>query len=603
MKKITLTGLALFAITALAASTYTPHFNLEKPADGDENWGNSYRSNMNKIDTQMYVNQSGLADHIAETVGAHEATAISALPGPTLCTGIADVQAYLDCLEASVGALVGGDVMTTNTPQSVTATKTFTAPQVFTNGLTFSGMSDGLLHVATGIVSGSKVVNADVDPAAAIARTKIASGTNYRILANSSAGVMSENAAITASRAVASDANGQLVAGAATATELDYVSGVTSAIQTQLNAKQASGNYVTALTGDVTATGPGSVAATLATVNGNVGSFGGASSVPAFTVNAKGLITAASATAVIAPAGTLSGATLAAGVTASSLTSVGTIGTGTWQGSVVGLAYGGTNANLTAAAGGVPYSTASALALTAAGTSGQYLKSNGTSPPTWTNLPSPTVQRFPSGSGTYTTPAGVKYITVFMIGGGGQGGGATGTGGSPTGGTAGGNTTFGSSLLVANGGSGGPASSTSAGGAGGSVSVSAPAVTVFSQAGAVGLPGNIGLANGYAPGGAGANSCLGGAGPGGGIAAAGGAGLANTGGGGGAGGAGGGSAAGVGSAAGGGSGACLNALIVGPSATYGYAVGGSGTGAGVAGTGGGAGGNGGSGMIVVTEYY
>lgn len=47
-------------------------------------------------------------------------------------------------------------------------------------------------------------------------------------------------------------------------TELTYVKGVTSAIQTQLDAKQATGNYITALTGDVTATGPNSVAATIA---------------------------------------------------------------------------------------------------------------------------------------------------------------------------------------------------------------------------------------------------------------------------------------------------------------------------------------------------
>ncbi len=47
---------------------------------------------------------------------------------------------------------------------------------------------------------------------------------------------------------------------------------------------------ITALTGDVTASGSGSVAATLATVNSNVGSFTNAN----ITVNAKGLITAAS---------------------------------------------------------------------------------------------------------------------------------------------------------------------------------------------------------------------------------------------------------------------------------------------------------------------
>lgn len=55
------------------------------------------------------------------------------------------------------------------------------------------------------------------------------------------------------------------------------------------NGKQAAGNYVTALTGDVAASGPGSVAATLATVNGNVGSF----TCTNLTVNGKGLITAA----------------------------------------------------------------------------------------------------------------------------------------------------------------------------------------------------------------------------------------------------------------------------------------------------------------------
>jgi len=56
---------------------------------------------------------------------------------------------------------------------------------------------------------------------------------------------------------------------------------------------------------------------------------------------------------------------------------------GTWNGNVIGLAYGGTNANLTAVAGGAVYSSGSALGITAAGTSGQVLTSNGTSAPTW----------------------------------------------------------------------------------------------------------------------------------------------------------------------------------------------------------------------------
>lgn len=50
----------------------------------------------------------------------------------------------------------------------------------------------------------------------------------------------------------------------------------------------------------------------------------------------------------------------------------------------VSLANGGSNANLTAVAGGVVYSSVSAMAITAAGTSGQVLTSNGSSAPTWT---------------------------------------------------------------------------------------------------------------------------------------------------------------------------------------------------------------------------
>lgn len=103
---------------------------------------------------------------------------------------------------------------------------------------------------------------------------------------------------------------------------------------------------ITALTGDVTASGPNSAVATLATVNPDVGTFGSTVQIPVITVNGKGLITAVS-TAPVATvaANTLTGTTLATNVVNSSLTGLGTIATGVWQGTLVGATYGGTGVN------------------------------------------------------------------------------------------------------------------------------------------------------------------------------------------------------------------------------------------------------------------
>lgn len=70
---------------------------------------------------------------------------------------------------------------------------------------------------------------------------------------------------VTASKALVSDGSGYLAASATTATELGYVSGVTSAIQTQLNAKQT-----TTLTNGNFLVGNGSNAATSVTPTGDV---------------------------------------------------------------------------------------------------------------------------------------------------------------------------------------------------------------------------------------------------------------------------------------------------------------------------------------------
>lgn len=84
---------------------------------------------------------------------------------------------------------------------------------------------------------------------------------NNRVM-QSSGGAIVEAAAITPAFALISDANGIPTQSTVTSGTLAFLD-ATSSVQTQLNGKQATGNYITATTGDVVAAGPGSVAATI----------------------------------------------------------------------------------------------------------------------------------------------------------------------------------------------------------------------------------------------------------------------------------------------------------------------------------------------------
>ena len=130
-----------------------------------------------------------------------------------------------------------------------------------------------------------------------------------------------------------------------------------------------------------------------------------------------------------APAGSLTGTTLASGVVTSSLTTVGTIGTGTWQGSVIAGQYGGTgvaNTGKTITLGGnLTTSGAFTTTFTVGANTSLTLPASGTVISTVTNMAANPVTGTPSsttylrGDGTWATiSAGSGTVTSVSFTGG-----------------------------------------------------------------------------------------------------------------------------------------------------------------------------------------
>lgn len=83
------------------------------------------------------------------------------------------------------------------------------------------------------------------------------------------------------------------------------------------------------------------------------------------------------------------------------------LGTAAVLNTPITLAFGGTGANLTAANGGIVYSTATTLAISAVGSSGQLFQSGGAGAPGWTTATYPSVA---TGSGTILRANGTNWV-------------------------------------------------------------------------------------------------------------------------------------------------------------------------------------------------
>lgn len=507
------------------------------------------------------VNLPGLAFSSETNTGIYRPAA-GTIGFAVLGVEVARFNAGGETLNKGNGLTLSGSVSGTFTQKAASATTSYTVfwpPAVGAAGAVLSTDTSGnlswvtILPVANGGTNSNAVLN------------------NNRLIVSVS-GAMVEAGAITAARALISDANGIPTQSAVTSTELGYSSGVTSAIQTQLNGKQATGSYITALTGPITATGPGSVATS---VSNNSLTNTMLAQMPAYTVKGNNTGAAANASDLTL---TQARALFNFAPHSTRITS----GSGTYSvpyyflitsgSATLGATYTNNSQTFTVVN---TVSSATILFCTSTGApaaSGTLTKASGT------------------GDATITFSLAIPplWLLVEMVG---SGAGGAGNGSGATSGGAGASTTFGSSLLTC---TGGLQNVSGAGGLGGTPTINAPAFPVVAS---VGGPGGFATAAVNETGGSGGVIFYGGNGQSG-IGVTPTTAVANSG----AGGAGG-ASTGVAAGPGGGAAGGLRAMIpITSTFTFAYGVG-AGQAGGSAGTSGQPGGASGSGQIGIVEGW
>lgn len=145
----------------------------------------------------------------------------------------------IDLLAAKISTtLPVGNVLIGNSSNVATAVNTASIGDI-------QATTAGGLFIKSGVI-----VNADINAAAAIARSKIASGSSNRIVVNDNTGALSLASAITADRVIVSNSDGLPIASGLTTTVLAFVD-PTSSIQTQIDNKLEFSSSIAPAQGDI----------------------------------------------------------------------------------------------------------------------------------------------------------------------------------------------------------------------------------------------------------------------------------------------------------------------------------------------------------------